>query len=154
MKIRSYQSSDESAVIDLWTRCGLLAPQNNPRTDIQRMIAVAPEWFLVGTLEAEVIATVMVGYDGHRGWVHYLAVAPHCQKAGCGRCIMDHAEALLRELGCPKINLQVRTSNRQVIDFYERIGFSRDDVLSMGKRLVIDEPFNPTTTTNKQPCSN
>ena len=153
MKIRPYQSTDESAVIDLWMLCGLVAPQNNPQTDIQRMIAVAPDWFLVGTLDAEVIATVMVAYDGHRGWVHYLAVAPRCQKAGYGRRIMDHAEALLRELGCPKINLQVRTSNRQVIEFYQRIGFSLDDVLSMGKRLVIDEPFDPANPTNNQPCA-
>lgn len=154
MIIRAYQSADESAVIDLWLRCGLLAPQNNPQADIQRMLAFAPEWFLVGTLDAEVIATAMVGYDGHRGWIHYLAIAPHCQKAGYGRQIMDHAEALLRKLGCPKINLQVRNTNRQVIEFYQRIGFSIDDVLSMGKRLVVDEPLNPANSKNTQPCVN
>jgi len=153
MKIRPYQSTDESAVIDLWMRCGLVAPQNNPRTDIQRMVAVAPDWFLVGTLDADVIASVMVAYDGHRGWVHYLAVDPRCQKAGYGRQIMDQAEGLLRGVGCPKINLQVRTTNQQVIEFYQRIGFSLDDVLSMGKRLVIDEPFIPANSTDQQPCA-
>lgn len=142
MKIRTYESTDESAVIDLWRSCGLLAPQNNPHEDIQRKLAVAPDLFLVGTLDSEIVATVMAGYEGHRGWINYLAVAPHLQKSGCGRKIMEHAEALLRERGCPKINLQVRAANKQVIEFYQRIGFSFDDVLSMGKRLVTDAPFN------------
>ncbi len=126
-----------------WIRCGLVAPQNNPRTDIQRKLQVAPELFLVGTLDDEIVATVMAGYDGHRGWINYLAVAPKFQKSGYGRQIMEYAEGLLRERGCPKINFQVRSTNKQVIEFYQRIGFSFDDVLSMGKRLVTDEPFNP-----------
>ncbi len=142
MKIRTYKPSDESAVIDLWKRCGLVAPQNNPQADIRRKLDVAPELFLVGTLDSRIVATVMAGYEGHRGWINYLAVAPHLQKTGYGRQIMEHAEGLLRELGCPKINLQVRSTNKEVIEFYQRIGFSFDDVLSMGKRLVTDEPFN------------
>ncbi len=141
MKIGAYKSTDESAVIDLWKRCGLVAPQNNPQADIQRKLAVAPELFLIGTLDSEIVTTVMAGYEGHRGWINNLAVAPHLQKTGYGRLIMEHAEALLRERGCPKINLQVRATNKQVIEFYQRIGFSFDDVLSMGKRLVVDEPF-------------
>ena len=83
-------------------------------------------------------ATAMVGYEGHRGWINYLAVKPELQQQGLGRQIMDHAETLLRNLGCPKINLQVRTSNREVITFYERLGFVQDDVVSLGKRLVVD----------------
>ena len=141
MIIRPYKTTDENMVIDLWMRCGLISPQNNPQTDIQRKLAVAPELFLVGTLNSEVVATVMAGYEGHRGWINYLAVSPHLQKTGYGRQIMEHAEGLLRERGCPKINLQVRSANKQVIEFYQRIGFSFDDVLSMGKRLVIDEAF-------------
>jgi ribosomal protein S18 acetylase RimI-like enzyme len=142
MKIGAYKPSDESAVIDLWRRCGLIVPQNNPQADIQRKLAVSPELFLVGTVDSEIVATLMAGYEGHRGWVNYLAVAPHLQKTGYGRQIMEHAEGLLRERGCPKINLQVRSTNKQVIEFYQRIGFSFDDVLSMGKRLVTDAPFN------------
>ena len=145
MKIGAFKPADESAVIDLWSRCGLIAPQNNPQSDIQRKLAVAPELFLIGTLDSEIVATVMAGYEGHRGWVNYLAVAPHLQKTGYGRQIMEHAEGLLRERGCPKINLQVRSTNKQVIEFYQRIGFSFDDVLSMGKRLVTDAPFNNGT---------
>ena len=141
VRIEPYQTQHETAVIDLWIRCGLVTPQNNPRLDIARKLAVAPELFLVGKVNEEVVATVMAGYEGHRGWINYLAVEPRLQKTGCGRAIMEHAEALLRERGCPKINLQVRTTNQKVIEFYRRIGFSVDEALSMGKRLVIDEPF-------------
>ncbi len=141
MEIRAYQAEDESAVIDLWLRCGLVAPQNNPQADIRRKMAVAPELFLVGVVDREVVATVMAGYEGHRGWVNYVAVAPHLQKSGLGRRIMEHAERLLHERGCPKINLQIRASNKEAVRFYQSIGFSTDDVLSMGKRLVVDEPL-------------
>jgi ribosomal protein S18 acetylase RimI-like enzyme len=145
MNIRAYQPADEVAVIDLWARCGLVTPQNNPRADIARKLQVAPELFLVGTLGAEIVATVMAGYEGHRGWINYLAVAPPHQKAGHGRQLMEHAERLLRERGCPKINLLVRTSNQSVIAFYQRLGFGCDDVVSMGKRLTTDEPFSRAT---------
>ena len=140
MKIEAYQTADEDAVIELWRRCGLIVPQNNPRVDIQRKLAVAPELFLVGKVDEEIVATVMAGYEGHRGWINYLAVAPHFQKTGYGREIMARAEALLRARGCPKINLQVRTTNREVIEFYQRLGFTIDEVVSLGKRLVKDEP--------------
>ena len=143
MQIRCYSRDDERQVIALWRRCGLIAPQNNPRSDIVRKLADSPELFLVGTLESELIATVMAGYEGHRGWINYLAVSPGHQKSGFGRQIMDHVELLLRELGCPKINLQVRTTNSRVIEFYRRLGFKLDDAASMGKRLVVDEPFDP-----------
>ncbi len=145
MKIRAYKSTDENAVIDLWRRCGVLAPQNNPLVDIQRKLDDSPELFLVGTLDSELIATVMAGYEGHRGCVNYLAVAPHLQKRGYGRQLMAHVETLFRAQGCPKINLLVRTTNKPVIAFYQRLGFSCDDVVSMGKRLTTDEPFSSAT---------
>ncbi|WP_010585406.1 GNAT family acetyltransferase [Schlesneria paludicola] len=140
MKIRSYQHSDESQVVDLWQRCGLLRPWNDPYKDIQRKLAIAPDQFLVGVDEEKVIAAAMIGYDGHRGWIYYLAVSPDVQRQGLGRVLMDEAERRLRVLGCPKINLQVRTSNTQVIDFYRSLGFVEDAVLSFGKRLERDEP--------------
>jgi ribosomal protein S18 acetylase RimI-like enzyme len=143
-QIRAFRAEDEGAVIDLWVRCDLVRPQNNPRTDIQRKMAVDPKGFLVGVLGEEIVASAMAGYDGHRGWIYYLAVAPHLQQSGYGRKIVEYIEAMLRARGCPKINLQVRTSNQRVIDFYKRIGFSQDEVLSMGKRLMPDEPFNRT----------
>ncbi len=138
MHIRPFKSSDEDAVIELWKRCGLLRPQNDPKKDIARKLRVRPEFFLVGVHEDEIVATCMLGYDGHRGWIYYLGVAPEHWRGGFGRQLMDEAERLLRAEGCPKINLQVRTSNKGVIDFYTRIGFAQDDVFSMGKRLEWD----------------
>jgi ribosomal protein S18 acetylase RimI-like enzyme len=144
MQIRPYEARDQPAVIALWTSCGLVVPRNNPVGDIRRKLQVAPELFLVGILDSRVIASVMAGYEGHRGWINYLAVDPTLQGNGYGRQIMEHTEQLLRDRGCPKINLQVRSTNRQVIDFYRRLGFAEDEVLSMGKRLVVDEPFSGT----------
>jgi ribosomal protein S18 acetylase RimI-like enzyme len=139
MDIRQYESRDEESVVRLWTECGLVVPWNNPRRDIQRKLKVQADMFLVAYLDNEVIATVMAGYDGHRGWINYLAVSPHHQRAGIGRRMMEEAEALLRVAGCPKINLQVRSTNAAVIEFYKRIGFKIDDVVSFGKRLEPDE---------------
>ncbi len=141
MTIRTFKTSDSDAVISLWQRCSLITPQNNPWADIQRKVEDSPELFLVGELEGTIIATVMAGYEGHRGWINYLAVAPEHQKHGHGRRIMEEAEALLRQRGCPKINLQVRATNTQVIAFYESMGFSCDAAISMGKRLVQDPPL-------------
>ncbi len=138
MHIRPYQPEDEPAVIDLWQRCQLVRPANNPKKDIQRKLKVQPDLFLVGVVDGIVVATAMAGYEGHRGWINYLAVAPGQQRQGYGRQIMAEAERLLKLAGCPKINLQVRTNNREVIAFYQSIGFAVDDVLSLGKRLEQD----------------
>lgn len=102
----------------------------------------APDLFLVGVLDEQLVGSVMAGYEGHRGWVNYLAVVPPLQHKGYGRQLMEHAENLLRELGCPKINLMVRSSNSAVIEFYKTLGFFCDDVVCMGKRLRGDEPFS------------
>jgi ribosomal protein S18 acetylase RimI-like enzyme len=139
MQIRPFKPDDENAVVELWNRCGLLRPWNDPRRDIARKLRVQPEWFLVGTIDEKIVATVMAGFDGHRGWVNYLAVDPSFQRRGLGRRIMTEAERLLHGFGCPKINLQIRRDNQQAIDFYERIGFSEDAVVSYGKRLIPDD---------------
>ncbi len=139
MDIRSFQPSDEPAVIVLWERCDLLRPWNDPRKDIRRKRDVQPELFLVGCLKEEIVATAMAGYEGHRGWVNYLAVAPEHQGKGLGRAIMGEAEKLLEELGCPKINVQVRGTNASAIAFYERIGYRVEDVAGLGKRLEHDD---------------
>ncbi len=140
MQIRPFQTADETAVIALWDRCGLLRPWNDPRKDIQRKLAVRPDLFLVGLIDGELMATAMAGYEGHRGWINYLAVDPSQQRQGLGRAIMDEAERLLRESGCPKINLQVRSTNIAVIDFYRSLGYTVEDIVSLGKRLEHDEP--------------
>jgi len=140
--IRSYNPEDEKEVMNLWFECNLLVPHNNPRHDIERKLKVNPEWFLVGVLDGEVVATCMAGYEGHRGWINYLAVSPQYQRRGIATRLMKEAERRLRGVGCPKINLQVRASNREAIKFYESIGYSEDDVVSMGKRLEHDEPYS------------
>jgi ribosomal protein S18 acetylase RimI-like enzyme/phenylpyruvate tautomerase PptA (4-oxalocrotonate tautomerase family) len=134
-KIRSYQASDEFAVIDLWHRCNLVVPQNDPQKDIEMKRKVQADLFFVGTINGRIIATVMAGYDGHRGWIYYLAVDPDYRRQQIGRRMVERAESALKERGCPKINLQVRTSNQAVISFYERLGFSNDDVIGLGKKL-------------------
>ena len=138
LEIRAYRESDQDDVAELWIECGLAVPRNDPGKDIYRKLRVHRELFLVGTVGSKLVGTVMAGYDGHRGWINYLAVATDCQKMGLGRRLMDEAEARLREMGCPKINLQVRNSNAGAVGFYWSIGYSVDDVISMGKRLEDD----------------
>jgi ribosomal protein S18 acetylase RimI-like enzyme len=140
MHIRPFRPAGEAAVIALWEICGLVVPQNNPAADIARKLRVNPEWFLVGEVDGTVVATCMAGYEGHRGWINYLAVYPDYRRQGLAREMMEHAERLLREAGCPKINLLVRKTNTAVIAFYEELGFSVDEVVSLGKRLQQDPP--------------
>src|SRR2546421_11902430 len=129
MQIRPFNPNDENAVIALWQQCALVRPWNNPHRDIQRKLLVRPDLFLVGLLDGQVVASVMAGYEGHRGWLNYLAVDPKHQRRGLARQMVAEAERRLRHAGCPKINLQVRTSNQGVIEFYRRIGYSQDDVV-------------------------
>ena len=143
LEIRPYKESDQEAVADLWRECGLVTPWNDPVKDISRKLRIQRDMFLVGSLDTRLVATVMAGYEGHRGWINYLAVASDCRKRGFGRRLMEEAERLLRSVGCPKINLQVRRSNAYVIEFYRTIGYSVDDVVSMGKRLEEDVRLPP-----------
>lgn len=142
MEIRALRPSDQADLIRLWVRCGLVAPYNNPEMDIARKLKVRPEWLLVGTVDRELVASCMTGYDGHRGWINYLAVAPEYRRRGLARKMMGEAERLLRGAGCAKVNLQVRIDNQEVMAFYRSIGYSEDQVRSMGKRLVSDPPYD------------
>jgi ribosomal protein S18 acetylase RimI-like enzyme len=138
MHIRPYKESDLALVISLWQRCELVKPWNDPNKDIQRKLAVGRDLFLVGEERKTLIAVAMGGYEGHRGWVNYLAVDPEKRGAGLGRLMMEYLEHQLTELGCPKINLQVRSSNNEVIAFYQALGYGVDPVTSLGKRLIPD----------------
>lgn len=138
LHIRPFEETDTEAVVALWQACDLTRPWNDPYKDIQRKLTVGRDLFLVAVLDGELIGTAMGGYEGHRGWVNYLAVAPEHQKKGYGRLLMTHLETKLLALGCPKINLQVRASNTAVIHFYEAIGYKQDAVVSLGKRLIPD----------------
>jgi len=138
MEVRPFSIENEQAVTTLWQKCGLVQPWNNPHLDIQRKLKVNPELFLVGTVGVKIIATAMGGYEGHRGWVNYLAVDPAFRKKGFGRQLMAEIEKRLLASGCPKINLQVRSDNTSAMKFYSRIGYKDDNVISLGKRLIVD----------------
>lgn len=140
--IRPFQTEDEASVVSLWQLCELTVPWNNPYKDIARKLKVQPELFLVGMLDSLLIATVMGGYDGHRGWINYLAVHPDFQGQGYAQQVMENVESELRKRGCPKINLQIRSGNARVMAFYQKLGFTDDQALSMGKRLEEDHSLN------------
>ncbi len=146
---RSFTPGDRTRVARLWETCGLTRPWNDPYRDIDRKLDRNAELLLVGeapasdaadgtTTTGRVVATVMAGYDGHRGWINYLAVDPDHRGEGHGRTMMEAAETRLLTLGCPKVNLQVRTDNPDAVAFYELLGYSVDPVVSMGRRLISD----------------
>ena len=139
MRIRAFVEADEEKVVELWARCGLLRPWNDPRKDIARKLRGQRELFMVGEIGGRLVAAVMAGYEGHRGWANYLAVEPDLQGQGLGRQMMAEVERRLAELGCPKVNLQIRRGNTAVAAFYARLGYAEDEVISMGKRLVRDD---------------
>jgi len=130
-----YSPKFQDAVVDLWRKCNLIVSQNDPVEDIRKKVDFQPELFFVGLLNGKVIGSIMVGYEGHRGWMNYLAVLPEFQRHGYGRKLVQKAEDELKRTGCLKLNLQVRKSNTSVIDFYKHLGFKEDDVVSLGKRL-------------------
>jgi len=140
MLIRPFEERDTEAVVALWSACDLTRPWNDPYRDIARKLEVQRELFLVGEEDGRVIATAMIGYEGHRGWVNYLAVDPALRGGGRGRALMAEAERLLLERGCPKLSLQVREGNEAALGFYRALGYQVDAAVSMGKRLIPDTP--------------
>ena len=136
LTIRPFEDKDTEAVVEL---CNVVFPgdprRNDPRTVIRRKLEIQRHLFLVGEQAGVLLATVMAGFDGYRGWVYHLAVAPSHQRRGLGRAMMERAEAALIEMGCPKVNLQVRATNDAVVRFYEALGYDTEDRVSMGKPL-------------------
>ena len=139
-ELRPYRASDQDALVDLWERCALTRPWNDPVRDIERKVAHDAANLLLYEECGHLLGSVMVGYDGHRGWINYLAVDPEHRRRGLGRLLMHEAEQRLRALGCAKINLQVRVTNDEALAFYRDLGFRVDDTVSMGLRLEIDTP--------------
>ena len=139
MRTRTYRAHDAQALVELWAACGLTRPWNDPCLDLARKLADSPELLLVAEHEGELVGSVMAGYDGHRGWINYLAVHPSRQGSGLGRQLMAAAEERLGALGCAKVNLQIRDDNAAARGFYEAIGYRQDPVVSYGKRLIPDE---------------
>jgi ribosomal protein S18 acetylase RimI-like enzyme len=136
--IRAFQPVDQAAVIALWEECKLTRPWNDPHKDIARKLEVQPELFLVGTIDDAVMASLMAGYEGHRGWMNYLAVAPRHRGRGFGRALVEEVERRLLERGCPKVGLLVRNANKEAAEFYRRLGYAQDESISLGKRLIAD----------------
>jgi len=139
MEIRNYQPKDEIQLIDLWAECDLVVPWNDPKKDIQRKALDSPKLFFVGELDEEIVASCMAGYDGHRGWIYYLAVKSKYQKQGLATSILLHSENALLKIGCPKIDLMVRNTNSDVISFYQKVGYKNDPVVVLSKRLNSDK---------------
>jgi ribosomal protein S18 acetylase RimI-like enzyme len=135
---RPYQPDDAEPVVSLWTLCGLTRPWNDAHRDIDRKLAVDADGLMILEEDGQLIGAVMVGYEGHRGWINYLAVHPDHRRRGLGRLLMTAAERRLADLGCPKVNLQVRASNLAAVEFYHRIGYAAEEVVSMGRRLEDD----------------
>lgn len=136
LEIRPFIEKDEQAVAALWRRVFPDSPPwNVPEEDIRRKLSVQRDLFLVAMRGSELVGTAMAGYDGHRGWVYYLAVSPEHRRQGVGRALMKRVEESLAEMSCPKLNLQVRASNAQAVSFYRHLGYDVEDRISMGKRL-------------------
>ena len=132
--VRAYDEADEAAVSSLWESAfSDDSPRNAPDRVIRQKLATQRELFFVGVLDKSVIATVLGGYDGHRGWIYHLTVHREHRRAGFGRKLMQTVEHHLHALGCSKINLQVRTNNSAVVDFYESLGYAVEERLSLGK---------------------
>jgi ribosomal protein S18 acetylase RimI-like enzyme len=138
MNIKPYHPDNQQAVINLWQACNLVVAWNDPIKDIQRKMLVDPDLFLIGELSEDIVATVMGGYEGHRGWINYLAVSPEHQRKGYARAMMQQVEVLILQKGSPKINLQVRSNNIDVIHFYQAIGYDIENAVGLGKRLIPD----------------
>jgi ribosomal protein S18 acetylase RimI-like enzyme len=158
--IRPFEERDRAGLVDLWRRCGLTRPWNDPDLDIDRKLDAGGDLLLVAhdpaarvgdelvgdelvgdvSIGDVLVGSVMVGYDGHRGWINYLAVDPSRRRRGIGERLMAVAEQRLLAVGCPKINLQIRRTNLGAVEFYRSLGFVEDEVTSMGKRLIDDAP--------------
>ena len=134
--IRPYRMDDELEVIQLWKKVFPETPlHNDPLRDIQRKLKIQPGLFLVAVKEHLLVGTAMAGYDGHRGWIYYLAVDPAYRRNGIGTALMKKAEGLLAQMSCPKLNLQIRADNSDLQAFYEKLGYSVEERISMGKQL-------------------
>jgi len=140
LQIRAYQESDREPLLAL-VRAVFPdpAPHNEPRASIRRKLGVAPDLLLVAHVDGKLVATAMGGWDGHRGWLYQVAVAPDARGCGYGRAIVEAVESRLRALGCPKLNLQVLASNPAAVGFWRRLGYRVEERVSLGKLLQPTE---------------
>ncbi len=137
--IRVYRPTDEANVIGLWQDCGLIVPWNNPEADIARKVKDSPELFFVAESSDELISSCMAGFDGHRGWIYFLAVKKQYRQRGIATKMVNHAESALLAVGCPKLELMVRDSNDEVKSFYQKNAYQKEPVVVLSKRLIEDK---------------
>jgi len=150
LTIGELREDEAELAIALWHEQKLTRPWNDPHADLQRALGKPHSTVLAGRLGDRLVATVMVGHDGHRGWVYYLGVAGDCQSTGHGRAMMLAAERWLTARQIPKIQLMVRTENIGVIGFYEAIGYERNEVVVLSRRLdtlTIAGGHSPSSST-------
>ncbi|MEP0315156.1 MAG: GNAT family acetyltransferase [Hyphomonas sp.] len=136
LHIRDFREADRAALIALWETCALTRPWNDPNADLDRAITSRDAAILIGTWNDQVVASIMVGHDGHRGWIYYLAVSLDRQTRGHGREMMAEAELWLKARGAPKVQLMVRQDNETATEFYSALGYERQDVTVFGKWLT------------------
>ena len=136
--ITIFEDKHRTQVIDLWKKCNLIKSWNDPNKDIDRKLKVNDNLFLIVEFNKVIIGSAMIGYDGHRGSLYYLAVDPKHQRKGVGGMLMKEIEKRLIEVGCPKINIFIRNSNIEVKEFYQSIDYEEQDCLVYGKRLIPD----------------
>jgi ribosomal protein S18 acetylase RimI-like enzyme len=136
LQIRPFEERDREPLVALLnTAFPDPAPHNEPRASIQRKLAVLPELLLVGHEDGRLVGTAMGGWDGHRGWLYQVAVAPAARRRGHGRALIQALEARLAGLGCPKVNLQVLASNPDAVGFWRKLGYRVEERFSLGKLL-------------------
>jgi ribosomal protein S18 acetylase RimI-like enzyme len=135
MDVRRCTSDDRDLAVGLWTRCGLTRPWNNPAADFDLALSSASSTMLGGFVDSTLIASAMVGFDGHRGWVYYVSVEPAYRGRGFGARMMRAAETWLRHMGAPKIQFMVREEITSAVQFYGKLGFERQSVITLGRRL-------------------
>lgn len=138
--IRRYRKSDEASVVALWETCGLVEPGHDARKDIRRTRSVRPDLLLVALQGGRIVGSAMAGYDGHRGWIDYLAVDPDVRRRGIGRALVAEAERRLRAIGCPMVHLQVLPHRPEALEFAKHLGFAVTEVITLGRRLDPPAP--------------
>lgn len=138
--VRPCSADDRDAVVALWTACGLVVPWNDPAADFALALSKSSSTVLAAVEGGRIVATAMVGQDGHRGWIYYVAVDPARQGHGLGRRMVAEAEGWLVAAGMPKVQLLVRETNQRVLAFYERLGYARSPVTMMQKWLTNPSP--------------
>lgn len=140
--IRPATAADAAATIALWQACALTRPWNDPQADFTRAVEGPASAVLVAEQAGAIVGSAMVGHDGHRGWVYYVAVSPDARRGGLGRALMAAAEDWLRAAGAPKLQLMVREGNAEALAFYAALGLTDQKVVTLG-RFLEERPAHP-----------